>query len=947
MKKIKLLPLLWLVVHGLAAQEESYTVDDLLNNGINASAKSAVEKNRARMDISNALLLERSGQFSGIREFHDQGVPANSAYFEQALTDIHLATNKQQFTDFSGLRQMMPADELETDHEVSIAILNTSYQTINYNIEDPEDPTNGFVYTEGVSLTPIEGREQFTNHHSTVIAPLKSIVKGNAITFKFHPELLFSNGKSIYNLNANMGDGIFRNIIINGNLQTTAISIPVTQSAEVNQTYYIQYSDGTTQITQSALYARSESNPPDISRAQNTRDIRHISNYAFQGYDEARANVGVIDCRIFYANVDQVLRKPVFILDGFDPGDKRKIEYADYAQPKDTIDNPSIYEKMVYIDENNIERNLVEALRNKDYDVIICNFPEHRYWQRPNTKRGAYIDGGADYVERNALAFASLVQEINTQLIANGSTEELVVLGPSMGAIISRYALAYMEKQEAETGDPIWNHNTRLWVSMDGPHLGANIPIGIQAFLNLLKVRGKSAAEDSYNNSLKSITARQFLINQHKEAPNHHHIDNAYMNGRVYEQGYSNEGGAPFYKRFYKSLYSNGLPGSNGFPMNLRKIAIANGVVDGTRTGGDNEQKFYMKGYTWRDNFFGYGPLLAKLEVWNLPATGYGSAIIAKYWQAFASQVTTIATNYSSRGNFDLLSGGFTDTYDVLEKQTRSEGLPFRTLINHNRHSFIPTVSALAITQPQTNWEADISEQIYCNAGGPNNLTPFDNYFVPFQNEEHIELTAENTNWLFQELDGEVGVQDLDGHIGTDQLLVDHRVITSGETVNYASDHISVRNLMVSNNGTVNFTADGIITFYTGFRAEQGSSVKGEISRFSCDTGTNFLMVPAAPVFTETIVSKETKKTRATPKTQNEFKTHYQIYPNPNNGVFYLDAYEQVDHLTIHNHLGVLVLQRNKLLAKAIDVSQLIEGNYILKLRMKDGTQTTISMTIQ
>ena len=102
MKKRCLL-LFWFAVFNLTAQEESYTVDDLLYSGISASAKSAVEKNRARTDLANAVILERSGQFSGIREFHTQAVPANSAYFEQALTDIHIATNKQQFYRFFGI----------------------------------------------------------------------------------------------------------------------------------------------------------------------------------------------------------------------------------------------------------------------------------------------------------------------------------------------------------------------------------------------------------------------------------------------------------------------------------------------------------------------------------------------------------------------------------------------------------------------------------------------------------------------------------------------------------------------------------------------------------------------------------------------------------------------------------------------------------------------------
>ena len=59
--------------------------------------------------------------------------------------------------------------------------------------------------------------------------------------------------------------------------------------------------------------------------------------------------------------------------------------------------------------------------------------------------------------------------------------EPNVVIGPSMGGLITRYALAYMEQQLANTGDNAkWNHETRLWVSFDAPHQGANIPFGVQ-----------------------------------------------------------------------------------------------------------------------------------------------------------------------------------------------------------------------------------------------------------------------------------------------------------------------------------------------------------------------------------------------------------------------------------------------------------------------------------
>ena len=111
--------------------------------------------------------------------------------------------------------------------------------------------------------------------------------------------------------------------------------------------------------------------------------------------------------------------------------------------------------------------------------------------EQPSTTallEGVLQGNTTDYIERNALTHVALYQHLNNTLFSNGSSEKLVIVGPSMGGQMSRYALAYMEKHNIP-------HNTRLWVSIDSPHLGANIPIGIQSMMNLLDAFGGSVAE--------------------------------------------------------------------------------------------------------------------------------------------------------------------------------------------------------------------------------------------------------------------------------------------------------------------------------------------------------------------------------------------------------------------------------------------------------------------
>jgi len=177
-------------------------------------------------------------------------------------------------------------------------------------------------------------------------------------------------------------------------------------------------------------------------------------------------------------------------------------------------------------------------------------------------------DGGADYIERNAFLLVKLIQQVNATLAANGVASKIVVVGPSMGGQISRYALAYMEKQQA-AGVANMNHNCRLWVSFDSPHDGANIPMSVQETLRFFGTEGeKVEAKDAYQNQLRSPAARQLLIEQ--------------LDGQ--------NSTASFHSTYYNNLRANGLTGSNGYPVNLRKISLLNGTGNSRQTYGDGAE---------------------------------------------------------------------------------------------------------------------------------------------------------------------------------------------------------------------------------------------------------------------------------------------------------------------------------------------------------------------
>lgn len=56
-----------------------------------------------------------------------------------------------------------------------------------------------------------------------------------------------------------------------------------------------------------------------------------------------------------------------------------------------------------------------------------------------------------------------------------------VVLGTSMGGIVSRYALGDMHAKHIVSPVSNPDHDTRIYFSHDSPHWGVNVPLGMQA----------------------------------------------------------------------------------------------------------------------------------------------------------------------------------------------------------------------------------------------------------------------------------------------------------------------------------------------------------------------------------------------------------------------------------------------------------------------------------
>jgi hypothetical protein len=810
MKRILLSIGIGLSLCNATGQNQEKTLDDALVTVHQAS-------------VTSGIIYERVVQFANLYNFNREPDfdTADYTYFKQALSEMHRASNEVLFMNASALDSLM---QQETNHVVPLGILNTDFQLLNYRFEEVQQ--GGLTYDENTQeFSQIPGQPPFYTLHTTVIAPLHKAIAGTGITYKIDPTYLFQNQQQrIKTLTADFGDGVSRNLINNYNLQTQQIQVNYNTDGDKIATYQIIYEDNTSITTKSSIYFKYQTQigPKTLSPycAGDTykENGRIIADIPFTGYEVNDPTIlAEIDYRIYYSENDagnNQLDNPIIILDGFDPGDKRKIEDCDCGQDLDCAAankengqfNPdlhnSMYEFQFYLDDISQNKNALETLRREGFDVIMVNHPTYDTVD-VNTGEMLTIDGGAYYIESNAMALIKLLQETKSRMASTGSTAQIKLVGPSMGGQISRYALAYMEAMEEQTQDSdTWDHNVSHWVSIDSPHLGANIPLGDQALIFLIKEmlsdNDNDAAEDFYDKQLSSPAAKQQLIEFHRQAPgqSHHHVDQNLLNAQTLLQGFSQDRGNSSFTEHYNNQAINGLPNSNGFPTKSKNLAIINGSLTGSRLstlpnedGGfysyaaDGEKVLGVKSFARVRINLPLGNIVFRTHIATLDSHFMSSGAnerVAKFYKIPTTK-TVIAPNNNQRGTMDNVPGGwFLAQQEIADAVTGSRSLHLtsdatdsgtvatdvigwfhddiiglsatddtqvRTLNPIN--SFIPSFSAIAHLNPDQDWNNPLNFDLTCDS---NRLTPFDSYYGESINTRHTSFNQDSINWLIESL---------------------------------------------------------------------------------------------------------------------------------------------------------------------------------------------------
>ncbi len=798
LKKISLLAL-FLLPTVVFSQEILQPTDEKTYTEYMDKVLETVKINDANQ-FKNGILYDRVFSMARLDLFNNTDSTNTSGYdhFKRSWSELYSASLSPDFLTLQIIDDI--AYHFERENIIQVGIINIDFTQIDSTALKPTNPKLEIVNQK---IERIENMDPYIHKQVVVVSPLSSsVIYGNTVTFEFGKIFLNKSEKQIESLTAFFENDQSFPIIENGLFVNGSINVNFQENGLKQIAFDIEYSDGTFLTTFAVCPVQTI--PPDYSEIQTI-----IANQSFQGYDEPSdcygSCLGQGEYKVFLAPGNNEITKPYIVVDGFDPKDNRKIE-----------GEKSIFEMMNY---NNAENNFVETLNSEGFDVIILSFPRYVIGQKFIPIIGyinIYRDGGADYIQRNAKVLEALIDHVNSVLTSNGSTEKLIVAGPSMGALITQYALVEME----QNGE---NHNVDLWISFDGPHKGANISYGMQRAVKYLNLNSALYA-------LKVPAAKQMLIN--------HYL--------AYSEGFP-QGAPGFRSNFQNELDNMGIP-----QQTRRNIAVLNGSITGVEKATPGANMAYLhasallglgNGKLWINNT----PIYGQEEVFKLKITILWGTITVL-------NVNSKSTTSSSYGSLDNAPGGY---FNIVQRAEEALDATFPVWYSHgitgdwgiygeipwwahilaiplvdwvyvdlkSDFSFVPTKSAIAYSGTSTLWRENIGcRNLVCTGE-----TPFDSYFAPIENQAHASLHANGIEWLLDEIQGIEREPEYGGCSSVSAEIIGDNIICYNDTKTYQLDN----------------TCSGSATWLVSSNLQVISSTNSSVYLKSISTNTGYAWVKA------------------------------------------------------------------------------------------------------
>ena len=316
---------------------------------------------------------------------------------------------------------------------VPLSIMDYNY----YRIKPVALSTNAYFNFDTINdiLTDLAVRPgyPYDTYNCCVLSPLVGSVSNAKVVYRIDPAFIFAdiNNASLYTGSAtfklDFGDGTGWHIIA-----TNTINYYTANYAGGTGNAVIKWDLLKTSNPDAHKYGSAQMKVGKIAYPEPT------TTFTLSGL-----NIGVYGgCSKIVNEAD---KKVIIYLEGFDVLDMVSSQNRGVAE---------IYSEQVL-------SSGIDDLRRFGHDIYVVDWKNSRTDIKLN---GLYLEGLIRWLRCN-----------------HPSQQPYVIMGESMGGLVARYALLDMEKHPDVEGCQFQKgHNTRLLITMDTPHKGANIPMSVQ-----------------------------------------------------------------------------------------------------------------------------------------------------------------------------------------------------------------------------------------------------------------------------------------------------------------------------------------------------------------------------------------------------------------------------------------------------------------------------------
>ena len=356
-----------------------------------------------------------------------------------------------------------------------------------------------------------------------------------------------------------------------------------------------------------------------------------------------------------------------------------------------------------------------------------------------------YVDWFNPYadIKNNAALLVDILDWINE--IKQTSADRNIITGHSMGGLIVRYALCSMEQDS-----PPHPHYTDYYVSYDAPHLGVNVPVGLQyALMDLYRVLYGHPVPGilSYHlfDPLLMYLLMRFSSPSAKQMM-YYYVPEFGNATDIYHVAWQNE------------LDNIGFPqGDSGHP--IENLSIVNGGPTSPGTLGPVMLDFALNinngtsSTWWLQALSLLAARINNIDLSFLVNRDSGSGIVctskAKYrktwlWAPsgidvplFGQDSIVFHQSPSGSAGFDYVNSSYLDFSVQIDTAFNDDSV--KILLNAPLQ-FVPSGSALAIPEYHRDF--------YPNPPQPKLTTPFDAYFLANSASHHSHRPKDYWDWI-------------------------------------------------------------------------------------------------------------------------------------------------------------------------------------------------------